>query len=379
MLQKDLDKLLEKKLISNDIKIYAKAIKNRGRYLVLKIFRKKKNNISNKKLIDKINLQDIVTISYENNITKIDILKECNICDFTSINELEKIEIPIRTIIRSNANILECNCLKQTIYLLQNDNSNLIITIDDNNILISNRVMGESEIEETEVKIKRDTSEYKVVKYIHDLNYSTKLCKFYPSNIDYFSIDKKEALQLATNLFEYLKQIDGIDSIVNVYYLYDKMNLTESSSYNPVISDNDITLSWNYKSIRNIENINESKYECLDIIMNDTKEIIGNISFNYICSSGFTYGGNVGCFIKEKYRHNHYATKALNLLKMLLENNKYSGNRDLYISTLPDNEFSQKVAINNGGTLVYSGVVPSDDILRSLDVVEEVKVYRIKI
>lgn len=91
-----------------------------------------------------------------------------------------------------------------------------------------------------------------------------------------------------------------------------------------------------------MENINEEKHEFLDIIMNDTREIIGDISFDYMCGSGFTYGGNVSYFIKEEYRHNDYATKALTLLKELLKNNTYSGDKDLYISTLPDNEFSQK-------------------------------------
>lgn len=339
---------------------------------MLKIFRKNKHSIRNKDLIDKINPQDIITVSRENNITKIDILKEC------TLSELKEIEIPIRMFIRSDSNILKCNFLKQTIYLLQNDNSNLIITMNDSDILISNSVMGESEINEIAIHIKKDTVEYKVTKYIHDLNHSTKLCKFYPSNSSYFLLDKKEALQLATNLFEYLEQIDGIDSIVDIDYLYDKMNLASGSRYNPVISDNDITLSWKYRNIGEIENINETKMEFLDIIMNDTKEIIGDIYFDYICGSGFTYSGNVGYFIKEEYRHNHYATKALNLLKELLKNNTYSGDKDLYIATLPDNEFSQKVAINNGGELAYSGTVPSDEGIRLIDGVKEVKVYCIK-
>lgn len=40
--------------------------------------------------------------------------------------------------------------------------------------------------------------------------------------------------------------------------------------------------------------------------------------------------------------------------------------------------FHKKVAINNGGELAYSGEVPSDEGIRMIDGVKEVKVYRIK-
>lgn len=332
---------------------------------MLNLFRKAKHNNED---INKI------SISFENNIMKVNILEECTFLDFTSISELENIEIPIRMIIRNCSNVLRSILLKQSIYLIQNDRSNLIITVNDHNILISNRAVEKERINETLIHIKKDTDEYKIMKYIHDLNHNTKLFKSYPSIYDCFSLKKKEALSLVSSLFQSLEVIDQIEEIIDIGYLYDTVNLVRNSKYYPVISDNDITLSWKYKE----KEINDEQNGFLNIVMNDTKEIIGDISFDYMCKSGFTYSGNVSYFIKEEYRNHHYATKSLKLLKKLLQNNHYSGDRDLYISTLQDNLISQKVAVNNGGELVYFGEVPRDNMLRIIDGVEEVKVYHIK-
>ncbi len=90
------------------------------------------------------------------------------------------------------------------------------------------------------------------------------------------------------------------------------------------------------------------------------------------------YGGNVDYTIIEKFQNQGYGTQSLALLKELLRDNSYAIKNGLLISTLPDNIYSQKVAIKNGGVLVYDGQVPEDNLLYQLDHVKEVKVYQIQ-
>lgn len=113
------------------------------------------------------------------------------------------------------------------------------------------------------------------------------------------------------------------------------------------------------------------------IILNKTKQIVGQTSFNYY-QNGFTYRGNISYYIDEEFRDNHYPTMALGLLKKLLKDNLYTGDKDLYISTKLENYKYQKVILNNNGELFYNGKVPEDDSLNFIDGVKEVKVFRIK-
>ena len=115
------------------------------------------------------------------------------------------------------------------------------------------------------------------------------------------------------------------------------------------------------------------------IVLNETNDVVGHIAFDYSLSSGFDYSGNVEYSIKEEYRNKKYATKALALLKQLLKSNTFNGDKDLYISMLPENKYSEKVAINNGGTLYYEGKLPKEHIIRITDKIKKVKVYQIKI
>lgn len=63
----------------------------------------------------------------------------------------------------------------------------------------------------------------------------------------------------------------------------------------------------------------------------------------------------------------------------MLKNNHYTGDKDLYIATTPTNIYSQNVAKNNNGELIYKGDVPIDDSTNYIDGVKKVHVYRIKI
>ena len=142
------------------------------------------------------------------------------------------------------------------------------------------------------------------------------------------------------------------------------------------IKDDKISLIINH--IIDKETIYELTDACFDIVLNDTKQTIGNICFDYTLSEGFDYSGNVGYTIDEEYRNMGYASKALKLLKEFIKEISFTGDKDLYVAMLPENIYSEKVAINNGGILCYEGSIPKEHIIRITENIKDVKVYKIK-
>ena len=157
----------------------------------------------------------------------------------------------------------------------------------------------------------------------------------------------------------------------------DEINkIINESTTNPIIKDEVISLVSPQGF--DIQDINKLTYGVLNIVLNGSKEIIGYITFNYH-NPGFSFYGNVSYKIDEKFRNNHYATRALGLLKRMLVSNTYSGDKDLYISTFENNIKSQKVATNNGGILVYNEEVGSSKIFSFTDSSTRIKVYKIEL
>lgn len=295
-------------------------------------------------------------------------------------NECVDIEIPIRMFITEGYNFLTSKVQKQEISVLKNEEYSYYITVSDSRFKISERKLVGNEIMEIMLDIDKIKKDYIVSLYIHDLNHSTKSCKSYPidgNTIDAFKLPRKEAITGIYNLLERMKKIKNIQDIVDISRLYELTNLVRKEDYFPVISDEILTISWPCRVGK--EDINTSQHEFFDIILNETLEKVGVISFDYMCKSGFSYGGNVSYEIKEQFRNNHYATRALGLLKIFLQRNQYAGDKDLHVATISQNISSQKVVLNNDGELIYSGKVPEDDSLNYIDGVEDVLVYRIKL
>ena len=325
-----------------------------------------------------------IIIQKNDSFIKIECLYECTLEEFNNfIDEYIKLNndlnIPLKMFYMANENILKSKLKKQEIYIIKNENYLYYISKSDKNIKISEQKTENNEINETILSITDD--KFSVSKYIHDLNHSTKVTKWYPcvDTLKVFALDKKEAMSLIQNLLDNINLIyksKNINKILNILKLCDKTNLVLSENYHPIINDDIITLSWRYKP--NNSDINSIKSGNFDIILNETREIIGGMCFDYNFLSGFTYSGNVSYDIKEQYRNNHYATRALKLLKEVLYQNKFTGDKDLYIATIPNNIYSQKVAINNDAVQIYTGEVPKDDMLYTVEGIKEVNVYRIR-
>lgn len=322
--------------------------------------------------------EDYIEINYSPQWIEININDNCSFEEYTKVMKLNTLEeLPLR-LLSLSSHISNAALAEQKIILLPIKDSYYIVIQDNIFTIISERQINGDEIIEIELKINRQTKNYFITKYIHDTNLSTKEAKMYPLGLfEHFSLPKEEALKYANHILERLSSIREIYKVIDIYRLYDYLSLVQLNNYVPVIENDIIALSTPIKSDR--ENLYTEKYINFDIVLKSTLEKVGEISFDYWHDEEFKYGGNVSYEIKEQFRHHHYATDALKLLRVLLKSHTYDGNKDLYIATKPDNINSQKVALNNDAELIYSGSVPEDDSINFIDQVKEVNIYQIKI
>ena len=150
--------------------------------------------------------------------------------------------------------------------------------------------------------------------------------------------------------------------------------MVTKEEYQPVITNDKIgLLSSDFDT-----NIATSAFLSFDVVKRDTLELVGEIGFQATEYDEFFYGGNVDYTIYDSFQHQGYGTQSLSLLKELLQQNTYAMKEGILISTLPDNIYSQRIAIKNGGILIYDGLVPRNTSLYQIDHVEKVKIYQIQ-
>lgn len=346
------------------------------------IGKKIKSAFTNKKDVERrtyITLEpskEKIRVLDEKGLIKIEILEACTLENFQC-----PIKIPIRILLREGTNLLNTKILTQTIYFYEENEYIYFISQNEDFIHLSQRIIKEDQILEIEVKVDKKKKNYSITKYIHDKNYSTKEVKKYPMKEDsafqFFCLEKKEAICLLQTLINCLEQSNKIGQFFSLRELYSCIPLVPDKDFNPVIWNDKITLSVS-RFFKDNDILAEKNF-IFAIMLNETREKIGSIGYCYHENGGFTYTGNVYYDIEEYYQHQGYATLALELLKNLLQKNKVVNDKDLYISILPNNLYSQKVAVKNHGEVFYHGPVPKEEMLCSLDGVEEVVVYRIKL
>ena len=130
-------------------------------------------------------------------------------------------------------------------------------------------------------------------------------------------LPKNEALSIARTLIEEISTIPNISNYINITDITKILSIYLNKDYYPVISNEILTLSWQNRY--GSTNINEKTRATLEIILNETNEVIGTISFNTSYNPNNSYTGSVSYNIKDEFQNNHYATIALSLLKKLLK------------------------------------------------------------
>lgn len=203
------------------------------------------------------------------------------------------------------------------------------------------------------------------------INYSYVDGNYYYSRLyDSFKPDKSflvSGLKLSKLYLDLLDEDKALARLINIESFYTNIHIQRGNDFESVISDDKISLL--------VPKDNDYKYGCKCLIMlNSTLQIVGSISLDLSILDFNFYNGNVAYRIDPEFRHRHYATRALNLLrKLVLE---YKIDTDLIISTDYANTSSQAVCTNNGARLIYDGKLPHNNPIRS-NKVDRVKVYNL--
>lgn len=108
-----------------------------------------------------------------------------------------------------------------------------------------------------------------------------------------------------------------------------------------------------------------------DIALHNTDTIIGDINYEDKYRD-VDIMGNIGYCIRKEYRGNHYARKALELLKKILSDR---GKEKLIISIEKNNEPSKKTALAFGASLICYRQVPKNHVLYNSTYNNEVMIY----
>ena len=194
-------------------------------------------------------------------------------------------------------------------------------------------------------------------------------------NVDSYSSkeDKQECYsKILEFISEYGKVVGDIFLDELPYYAI-KSRIYIPSAFIKVIEKDDIVLARVNHPIWS----DESFSYC--IVDKKINAIVGRISMdlNKKGKDNFEYSGNVSYEVFLGYRHKGYATKALSLLKEYTKTLDDSYNKDLYISTVVDNVYSQQTALKSGAKLYMDTDVPKSDALRFLEKVDHVLIYKL--
>lgn len=194
-------------------------------------------------------------------------------------------------------------------------------------------------------------------------------------NVDSYSSaeDKQECYSKILEFISVYGKVVGDIFLNDLPYLCISSRIYVPSTFVKVIEKDGIALV----RVKNAYCGEESfHYHIVDKRINS---IVGNISMD-LSKSGddnFRYCGNVSYDVFLGYRHNGYATNALILLKECTKRLDDSYNKDLYISTLVDNVYSQQAALKSGATLYMDTDVPKSDSLSFIGKVDHVLIYKL--
>jgi predicted acetyltransferase len=295
-----------------------------------------------------------INITKNNNEILIEIKKNCTPEELTKLLNKTKYKIILTKI--NLTSIIKSNIINPT----------KILIIQNNQYIYNIIIQG------TKIHISKQNTDIKQSIIINNNVISNVTSTNHNENT---ILNKKNTLLIASTILEELSEIENISKYINIKDILKNSNIILNKDYYKIIENETITLSWpNRYGSTNI--LNKTRAQ-LDIILTETREKIGEITFNYLYNPNTSYRGNISYYIKEEFQNKHYATIALSLLKELLKSHK--NKKDIYISTNISNTRSQKVAINNDGELYYEGSIPRTDPLSKHSGITEVKIYKIKI
>lgn len=158
--------------------------------------------------------------------------------------------------------------------------------------------------------------------------------------------------------------------------IFHEVNYCCPTSEREVLSSDNVAL-YEFSSYK----INNPK-RTYRIVHKSSNRIIGTIFFELKkleenkLDPNFSYIGNVNYRINEEYQGFGYATEALTLLieQIKCYSDEYA--KDLYLSISDDNIPAKKVAIKNGGKIIYDDYIPKDKLPFNVDNSKKTIIYK---
>ena len=141
------------------------------------------------------------------------------------------------------------------------------------------------------------------------------------------------------------------------------------------ISGNKVDLSLNRVVEKDVKN-NIMPSQRYDILLHDTKIIVGRCDARIGYSEDLYYGGHTGFYVKEEYRGNGYAVEAVELLKIVFKENKMKW---IYITNNPDNTSSIRVCQKLGAKFIKVVDLPEGNAMRVNDEEYYKNIWKLKI
>ena len=182
--------------------------------------------IDKKREYSKPNMDILFKFCYDDNFTKLEILKEHKVIDFCIFShELEKFaslgikDLNLRHVITEGSCTFQDEMLsQQNIYMFKANNKDYTISTSIDIIQISERELINNNTYEYTLNIDFNKDKYTIGKYIHNKWKSTFYDKWYPNGL--ILLEEEQALEITKILLSNLENIENIHDILDINNIY---------------------------------------------------------------------------------------------------------------------------------------------------------------
>lgn len=160
-----------------------------------------------------------IEINKENNAVKFVIKDNCNLLEIESVRRKSiyyNDNNQLLGLICDGNDFFRCNFVPQTMHEIEFENIDYMISNSNNITKIKTVEKINDELNENVIAINYDSKEYQVLKYVHNLEHSTKIADGYFSNIDQNNLTFQEAKEIILTTIKKIKQIPEYDRYIEL-------------------------------------------------------------------------------------------------------------------------------------------------------------------
>lgn len=180
-----------------------------------------------------------IEVTVLGNITKVDIKEDCTVMEYVPTikkrsHEWIEDKIPNATLFDSGLKIK-----RKVVYLFERENIRYSCYTTDDVIHINERITDEhNHIDERIINIYKNHDNYIINRMKHDETRSTYFVKSHEKKTPdyaYFQLGRENAIQLSKEVLANLENISGVDTIIDLDLVYEKLGIKRKKDVQPVI------------------------------------------------------------------------------------------------------------------------------------------------